>query len=289
MTTPKPLALVTGASSGIGRAFARRLAGQGYDLIVVGRRRERLDELGAALPGSAVRVEAVDLATDPGVEAVADLCASEPVTLLVNNAGVAHYMGFTQLPADKASELLHVKVVAPTMLARAAAPGMVARGGGAIVNVAGMLAFGAGAPIGPAPGRAVYVATLAHIVALSQALHEELKAEGVKVQALCPGIVATEFHERQGMDLSAFPRMSADDVVTASLRSLELGEVVCAPGVERADLLDAALTAALAAFGAQSPQLAERYRTPEQMGGGNGRLQTPAEAASIIRGDRDRD
>jgi short-subunit dehydrogenase len=289
MTTPKPLALVTGASSGIGRAFARRLAGQGYDLIVVGRRRERLDELGAAFPDSAVRVEAVDLATDTGVEAVADLCASEPVTLLVNNAGVAHYMGFTQLPADKASELLHVKVVAPTMLARAAAPGMVARGGGAIVNVAGMLAFGAGAPLGPAPGRAVYVASLAHIVALSQALHEELKGAGVKVQALCPGIVATEFHERQGMDLSAFPRMSADDVVTASLRSLDLGEVVCAPGVERTDLLDAALTAALAAFGAQSPQLAERYRTPEQMGGGNGRLQTPAEAASIIRGDRDRD
>jgi hypothetical protein len=95
---------------------------------------------------------------------------------------------------------------------------------------------------------------------LSQALHEELKAEGVKVQALCPGIVATEFHERQGMDLSAVPRVSADDVVTASLRSLELGEVVCAPGVERSDLRDAMFEAALSAFSAQSPHLAERYR-----------------------------
>jgi short-subunit dehydrogenase len=260
MITHNSLALVTGASSGIGGAYARRLAGQGYDLIVVGRRPERLDELVAAFPERKIRALAVDLATDAGVEAVADLCANKPVSLLVNNAGVAHYMAFTQLPADKASELLHVKVVAPTMLARAAAPGMVARGAGAIVNVAGMLAFGAGAPLGPAPGRAVYVASLAHIVALSQALHEELKGAGVKVQALCPGIVATEFHERQGMDLSAFPRMSADDVVTASLRSLELGEVVCAPGVERSDLIDAALQAALAAFGAQSPELAARYR-----------------------------
>ena len=76
----------------------------------------------------------------------------------------------------------------------------------------------------------------------------------------CPGVVATEFHQRQGLDLSAVPRMSADDVVTASLRGLELGEVVCAPGVERSDLLEAVFQADLAAFGAQAPQLAERYR-----------------------------
>lgn len=84
----------------------------------------------------------------------------------------------------------------------------------------------------------------------------------MRVQALCPGVVATEFHERQGLDLSKVPRMSADDVVTASLRGLTLGEVVCAPGVEKRDLLDAMLQADLAAFAAQAPQLAERYRTP---------------------------
>jgi len=84
----------------------------------------------------------------------------------------------------------------------------------------------------------------------------------LRVQALCPGVVATEFHERQGLDLSKVPRMSADDVVTASLRGLTLGEVVCAPGVEKRDLLDAMLQADLAAFAAQAPQLAERYRTP---------------------------
>jgi hypothetical protein len=86
-------------------------------------------------------------------------------------------------------------------------------------------------------------------------------SRGLRIQALCPGIVATEFHERQGIDLSALPRMSAEDVVTASLRVLMLGEVVCAPGVERRDLLDAALESALAAFSAQSPHLAGRYRS----------------------------
>jgi hypothetical protein len=108
--------------------------------------------------------------------------------------------------------------------------------------------------------RAVYTGTLAYIVAFSQALHEEFKSHGLQIQALCPGVVATEFHERQGLDLSAVPRMTADDVVTASLRGLALGEVVCAPGVERADLLDNVFEAGLTAFAAQSPQLAARYR-----------------------------
>ena len=255
------LALVTGASSGIGQAFARRLGADGYNLVVVGRRRDRLDELVAALPDVEVRPLVADLGTDAGVGAVADVCEREALTMLVNNAGVAHYMPFTELPASKASELLHVKVVAPTMLARAAAPGMAARGGGTIINVSGMLAFGGPSPLGRAPGRAVYVGTLANIVALSQALHEELKLQGLRIQALCPGIVATEFHERQGMDLSAVPRMSAEDVVTASLQGLALGEVVCAPGVERSDLLNMVFQADLAAFGAQAPQLAQRYRT----------------------------
>jgi len=244
------LALVTGASSGIGRAFARRLGADGYNLTVVGRRRDRLEELVAALPNVDVR------------PLVADVCAREELTMLVNNAGVAHYMPFIELPANKAMELLHVKVVAPTMLARAAAPGMVARGEGTIINVSGMLAFSGPAPIEKLPlRRAVYTGTLAHIVALSQALHEELKSHGLRIQALCPGVVATEFHERQGLDLSAVPRMSADDVVTASLRGLAMGEVICAPGVERSDLLDAVFNADLAAFAAQAPQLAERYRT----------------------------
>ena len=261
------LALVTGASSGIGREFAVRLAAQGYDLIVVGRRRDRLDAL-ATLTDSAVQVVVADLATDDGIDTVADLCATRPLTMLVNNAGVAHYMPMACLPADKARELLQVKVVAPTLLTRAALPGMIDRGSGTIVNVAGMIAFSgpASAPP-PAGGRAVYTGTLAHTVALSQALRAELDGTGVTVHVVCPGIVATEFHSVQGMDLSAIPRMSAGDVVTAALSGIELGEVVSAPGVEDYTLLDTVFAADIAAFHGQSPQLAARYhRFPTAIG-----------------------
>jgi short-subunit dehydrogenase len=124
-----------------------------------------------------------------------------------------------------------------------------------------MIAFSGPAPTRVMPRRAVYAGALAHLVAMSQTLSAELEGTGVRVQVLCPGVVATEFHERQGLDLSAVPRMSPEDVVTAGLRGLDLGEVVCAPGVEDAGLLDAVSRADLAAFGAQSPELATRYRT----------------------------
>jgi short-subunit dehydrogenase len=255
------LALVTGASSGIGRAFAERLAADGYDLIVVGRRRDRLASLAASLPGVAVDVVVADLSTDDGINTVSDLCASRPLTMLVNNAGVAHYMPMVDLPAKEARELVHVKVVAPTMLTRAALPGMIARGAGTIVNVAGMIAFSGPAPASQLPRRAVYAGTLAHTVAMSQTLHAELDGTGVNVHVVCPGVVATEFHEVQGMNLSAVPRMSAPDVVAAALAGIELGEVVSAPGVEDYGLLDAVFGADLAAFAGQSPRLASRYRS----------------------------
>jgi uncharacterized protein len=255
------LALVTGATSGIGRAYAERLAADGFDLIAVGRRQERLEQLVGQLDHTTVTPVAADLSTDIGVQAVAELCNSEPVDLLVNNAGVAHYMPIAELPADRASELVHVKVLAPTMLTRAAVPGMLDRRSGTIINVAGMLGFAGPAPLPPMRGRAIYTATLAHLIAFTQALHEELSPRGLTVQVCCPGVVATEFHARQGIDMSAVPRMSAQDVVIASLRGVELGEVICAPGVEDADLLDAVFNADLAAFGGQSPQLASRYRT----------------------------
>jgi short-subunit dehydrogenase len=254
------LALVTGATSGIGKAFAERLAGLGYDLVIVGRRADRLAEFANAHPEVRVRSIAADLSTDDGIDAVARVAATEEITLLVNNAGVAHYMPLADLPADKARELTHVKVVAPTMLTRAVVGGMQARGEGTIINVAGMIAFSGPAPSSLMPRRAVYAGGLAFAVAMSQTLSAELEGTGVRVQVLCPGVVATEFHERQGMDLSAVPRMSADDVVTASLRGLELGEIVVAPGVEDAGLLAAVSAADLAAFGAQSPELASRYR-----------------------------
>ncbi|MFI5931676.1 SDR family NAD(P)-dependent oxidoreductase [Actinoplanes sp. NPDC051494] len=255
------LTLVTGASSGIGKAFAERLAADGHDLILVGRRRERLEALAAALPDVRVRVVAVDLATDDGIDTVAELCAELPLTMLVNNAGVAHYMPLADLPAAKARELLTVKTVAPTMLTRAALPGMIERGTGILLTVAGMIAFAGPAPASLMPRRAVYAGTLAHAVAMSQTLHAELDGTGVTAHVVCPGVVATEFHEVQGMDLSAVPRMSAADVVTAALTGIRLGETVSAPGVEDYHLLEEVFRADLAAFGGQSPKLASRYQS----------------------------
>ncbi|GAA4697756.1 hypothetical protein APR04_004510 [Promicromonospora umidemergens] len=256
------LAVVTGASSGIGQEYARRLASQGTDLIAVGRRQERLDELVTEFPDVTVQTVAADLSTQEGVAKVVAAIRDQPVTILVNNAGVAHYKPFVELPEEQAAEIVGVKVVAPTLLTRAVAPGMVERGAGQIVNVAGMIAFSGPASLEQVPlPRAVYTAGLAYAVALSQTLHAELSPAGVNVQALCPGAVATEFHERQGMDVSAVPRMSAADVVTASLRGMELGELVTAPGVEQDGLLQDVFTADLAAFSAQSPELAARYRS----------------------------
>ena len=256
----RKFALVAGATSGIGRAFAERLAADGYDLVIVGRRRERLEAFADSHPDVKVRVVAADLSTGAGVNTVAEICAAQPLTMLVNNAGVAHYMALAELPADKARELVNVKVLAPTMLTRAVVAGMRQRGEGTVINVASMIAFSGPAPHSQLPRRVVYAGTLAYLVAMSQTLSAELEGTGVNVQVVCPGVVATEFHERQGMDMSMVPRMTADNVVTASLRGLELGETVCAPGVEDASLLDAIFQADLAAFGAQSPELATRYR-----------------------------
>lgn len=256
-----PLALVTGASSGIGQAFAERLAADGHDLIVVGRRRERLEKLAAALGwGVSVEVVVADLSTDAGMDAVAELAATRPVDVLVNNAGVAHYMPLAELPVSRARELMQVKVMAPTLLTHAALPGMLARGSGTLLNVAGMIAFSGPAPSTLMPRRAVYAGSLANTVAFSQTLSAELEGTGVTVHVVCPGVVATEFHSVQGMDLSAVPRMSAADVVQAALAGIRLGEVVIAPGVEDPTLLDAVFAADLAAFAGQTPQLASRYR-----------------------------
>ncbi|WP_235835681.1 SDR family NAD(P)-dependent oxidoreductase [Arthrobacter terricola] len=253
-------ALVTGASSGIGRAFAERLAADGHDLIVVGRRRDRLDALAASLPGVDVQVIAVDLASDEGIAEVVATLAERPVSILINNAGVAHYMPFSDLPPGKAREIVYVKTLAPTLLSRAALPGMLAAGAGTIVNVAGMLAFSGPTDAAQPQGqRAAYVASLAGTVAMSQVLGAELANTGVTVHAVCPGIVATEFHEVQGMDLSVVLRMSAEDVVTAALAGVALGETVIAPGVEDAGLLETIFAADRAAFHGQAPTLATRY------------------------------
>ena len=136
---------------------------------------------------------------------MAEICAAQPLTMLVNKPGGAHYMPLADLPADKARELVNVKVLAPTMLTRAVVAGMQQRGEGTVINVAGMIAFSGPAPHSQMPRRVVYAGTLAYLVTMSQTLGAELEGTGVNVQVVCPGVVATEFHERQGMDLSMVP------------------------------------------------------------------------------------
>jgi short-subunit dehydrogenase len=137
---------------------------------------------------------------------------------------------------------------------------MIARGVGRIVNIAGMLAFSGPAPAAPPRSqRAVYTGTLAGTVAMTQTLNAELDGTGVTAHVVCPGIVATEFHDVQRMDLSALPRISPADVVTATLAGIDQHKTVIAPGVDDASLLAAVFTADLAAFSGQNARLASRY------------------------------
>jgi uncharacterized protein len=138
------------------------------------------------------------------------------------------------------SDLIAVHITAVSRLARAAIPAMVARGSGAIINVASVLAFSGSVPPQPLPYRAVYAAAKAFQVAFSQALAGELAGTGVQVQACCPGLVDTEFHAIAGRDLTAtpFPLMPPDDVASAALTALRLGEVICIPGLNDPAMID---------------------------------------------------
>jgi uncharacterized protein len=219
-------ALVTGASSGIGMAFARALHARGERLVLVARRRDRLERLAAELGGEAgAAVVAQDLASAGAAERlIAEVRARGfAVDLLVNNAGVGHTSRFDRQPAELARAMVDLNVRALTDLTRAVLPDMVARRRGRIVNVASNAAFQ------PIPYMAVYAATKAYVVSFTEALATELRGTGVRVQALCPGITATEFlevaHTHAGLLVTRMPMMSAEDVVAASLTGLDRGRL----------------------------------------------------------------
>lgn len=263
----RPRALITGASAGIGMAFARRLAADGYDLVIVARRRARLDELCAQLESEhGVRVEALsaDLTHAEGLHAVEHrLESDQALEMLVNNAGFGGYMPFVMLPAEQAEELIRVHVLALTRLTRAALPGMIARGKGAIINVSSRLSFSGSLSSPPLPKRAVYAASKAYINTFTEILSDELKGTGVQVQALCPGIVRTEFHEVVGADMSRVPPgsfMSPEDLVQGSLAGLKLGEVICVPALEETQLLGQAAEARSRLMQNNIGKLATRYK-----------------------------
>jgi len=243
-TNTRPHAIVTGASSGIGAAFAERLAKDGHDLIIVARRSDKLEELAQRFQERyQVNVSAfvADLSKPDSLRVVEKRIAEDSaLEILVNNAGFGGYMPFVELDPDKAEELINLKVLAVTRLTRAALPGMLARGKGAIINVSSRLGFSGSLGSSQLPKRATYAGANAYINTFTQLLHSELDGTGVQVQALCPGLVATEFHTHVGADTSRFPAavvMQPEDLVSASLAGLKLGEVICIPALEDLSIL----------------------------------------------------
>jgi short-subunit dehydrogenase len=262
-SSSRPLALVTGASAGIGRAYAERLASDGYDLVVVARRKERLDELKHQLEsthGISVQPLVADLSTESGQRAVDEVATQPRLEMVVDSAALAYYMPFLDLPADKAAELVNLNVLAPVRMIHAALPGMVKLGKGAVVSFSSLLAYTATSENPQLPKRAVYAGSKAFLLAFFQLLAVELRETGVKVQIVCPGVVKTEFHTRQNMDLSGRPRLEPEEVVRASMIGLEQGEVVCIPTLEETDRLQHHDKAEGEVFAAgMRPTLAQRY------------------------------
>ena len=259
------LAFVTGASSGVGEAFAARLAADGWDLVITARRGGRLKALAGRLAGQhgvSVQTRVADLADAGDLAGLEQVMAAAGPDLLVNNAGFGGYGEFSGLDPQVVADLVGVHVLAVSRLARAAIPAMVARGSGAIINVASVLAFSGSLPPRPLPHRAVYAGAKAFQVAFTQALAGELAGTGVQVQVCCPGLIDTEFHALAGRDLAEipFPVMRPEEVVGAALAGLRLGEVVCVPGLPDPAMtgsLDDAQRALLMA--AVSSGLADRY------------------------------
>jgi short-subunit dehydrogenase len=225
-------ALITGASSGIGNAFARLLAAQGRALVLVARNDARLRALAEELSAAwSVDVETLpaDLRQRDGLDRVCRRLADEsaPVHVLVNNAGYTTYGQFLELPVDEEAGQVELHVLAPLRLTHTAARAMAARRSGQILNVAST------AGLQPGPGLASYAASKAALVSLSESLHEELRPLGITVTCLAPGYTRTELQTRAGADAAAIPRFlwqDADAVAAAGLRGLQRCRPLVVPG-----------------------------------------------------------
>jgi short-subunit dehydrogenase len=221
------IALITGASAGLGVEFARQLSKRGHRLVLAARRKERLEELAREL-GNA-RAVAIDLSKkDAAAKLMADVEANgESVDLLVNNAGFGLIGLFAELDPKRERQMVDLNVGALTDLCRAVAPAMIGRKSGAILNVASTAAFQ------PGPKMAVYFATKAFVLSLSEAIHEELKPHGIKVSCLCPGPTRTEFGDVAGFGGNGlFDRvaMNAAEVVETGLTGLDSNRAVVVAG-----------------------------------------------------------
>ncbi|KAK47292.1 AraC family transcriptional regulator [Caballeronia jiangsuensis] len=225
-------ALVTGASSGIGAVYAERLARRGYDLILVARNRDRLATLAGRITNEtrrSVEILDADLNDRDALAAVeAKLKEDASITLLVNNAGIGTHTPLLDSDVDAMTRMIDLNVTALTRLTYAAVPGFVARGKGAVINIASIVS------IAPEILNGVYGGTKAFVLAFSQSLQRELAGKGVHVQAVLPGATATDFWETGGLPLENLDKaivMSAGDMVDAALVGFDRGEFVTIPSL----------------------------------------------------------
>jgi short-subunit dehydrogenase len=225
-------ALITGASTGIGAVYAERLAKRGYDLILVARSYDRLADLAERITNETRRsVEIIDAdLTDPASLATVETKLREDasIALLVNNAGVGTHTPLIDSDVDAMTRMIALNVTALTRLTYAAVPGFVARGRGAIINIASIVG------IAPEILNGVYGGTKAFVLAFSQSLHRELADKGVRIQAVLPGATATDFWETGGLPLENLDKaivMSAGDLVDAALVGFDRGELVTIPSL----------------------------------------------------------
>ncbi|MFI6483267.1 SDR family NAD(P)-dependent oxidoreductase [Nonomuraea sp. NPDC050663] len=236
-----PTALITGATAGIGAAFARRLAADGFALVLVARDSQRLAESAETLKlryGTAVETLPADLATDEGLELV-EQRIRDGIDLLVNNAGFGHRTAFLQTPVADEVAMLKVHCEAVLRLTLTAVPVLKARGRGGVINVASVAAFF---------NRGSYSASKAWVVNFTESVAAEISSPRVRVMALCPGFVRTEFHSRASMDMSGTPEflwLDADAVARTAMRDLARGVRVSVPG---------ALYKAIVTFGTLVPK-----------------------------------
>ncbi|MFF5565820.1 SDR family NAD(P)-dependent oxidoreductase [Streptomyces sp. NPDC012623] len=251
-------ALITGSTAGIGAAFARRLAADGHNLVLVARDIERLRDQATELHdrhGIEAEVLTADLATDGGIEAVEKRLSDRtaPVDLLVNNAGFGNKGRFLEVPVADELTMLKVHCEAVLRLTTVAVTGMRARGRGGVVNVASVAAF---------VPRGTYGASKAWVVQFTQGVARDLTDSGVRLMALCPGLVRTEFHERAGMGTDNIPDwmwLDADKLVTAALADLARGKIVSVPDPRYKALMGAVKLAPRGLLGGVTSKTGRKY------------------------------
>lgn len=227
--------LITGASSGIGAAFARHLGSRGYQLILVARREERLLALSREIMDkyhTSSEILVSDLSrTEDLARAEKKISELKNLVMLINNAGFGTSGKFFNINLEKQIEMINLHVIAGVRLCRAALPGMIANGHGSIINVSSIAAYI------PSDGNANYSASKAYLKVFSEALQAELQNTGIRVQALCPGLTYTEFHdtaEYKNFSRSRFPKilwMSAEELTARSLKTLKKNRVTYIPGL----------------------------------------------------------